>query len=217
MRSRIKKLLGRPSTDSFYTDPDDYYNAINDVISQIRVTIANQYPDLLYEESSAVSSSDSGLTFPLPNSGELLGRIRVFEAPGIRTGAEILPATAGMLRDGWRILGTDLTRTIQRNVDLYFLYIPQDHTAVESGVDSPLPNFMDEWIVYKAAARMARVAGSMVDPQPLEAFAGELWRGDPQNPMDTGIMGMLSHYRDREGWSGVDYQDDRWWGRLTNG
>lgn len=217
MRAQIKSLLGRPDTDSFYSDPADYYTAINNVISQVRITLANQYPDLLYEESGAVSSSDSGLTYPLPNGGELIGRIRVFEAPGVRTGAELLPATAGMLRDGWRVLGTNLTRTVQRNVDLYFLYIAQDHTAVANSVDSPLPNFLDEWIVYKAAARMARVAGSMVSPDAFEGYAGELWRGDPQNPMDTGIMGMLSHYRDREGWDGVDYQDDRWWGRLTNG
>lgn len=216
MRTRLKQLLGRPASDDFYSDPSEYYDALNEVVTQVRVTIANQYPALLYEESGAVSSSDSGLTYAIPNAGEVIGRLRVFEPPGVRTGAEVLPASPGMLRAGFRVQGINIKMTTLRNVDLYFLYIPQDHTAIADGVDSPLPDFMDRWIVYKAAAIMAMKAGSMVDPDTFEDKAAELWRGDPRNPMDTGIMGMLSQYAERQGWEGLDYQDDRWWNRLSN-
>lgn len=213
MVSRLKELLGRPTTDTFYTDPTEYYSALNEAVRATRSVLSSHYPNLLYVESSAVATSDDGTTYAIPESGEILGRMRVYEPPGTSRGLEIVPATVGSQRTGFRVLKNNIVLTIPQaySPGLYFLYIPTSFTEIDGSNDSPLPNFMDDYIVYKAAAVMARKAGSGIDPDRLEAHAYSLWTGDPRNVMDTGITGLLTHYVDRSGLEGLDYSDGRWW------
>lgn len=216
MVSRLKQLLGRPASDTFYSDPAEYYAALNEVVRATRSVLSSHYPGLLYTESAAVPTSDDGTTYPIPDSGEILGRMRVYEPPGIRTGLELIPAMPGSMRSGFRIVGSDIKLTIpgRYTPGLYFLYVSTDFTEIDGSNDSPLPNFMDDYIVYKAAAVMARKAGSGIDPATMEDHAYSLWTGDKRNVMDTGIIGLLTHYADRSGLEGLDFSDDRWWSGI---
>lgn len=216
MVSRLKELLGRPASDTFYTDPTEYYAALNEAVRATRAVLSSHYPSLIWVESSAVASSDGGTTFAIPESGQILGRMRVYEPPGVRNGLELIPASPGSMRTGFRVLGTDIKLTIPKSYSpgLYFLYVPTSFTEIDGSNNSPLPNFMDDYIVYKSAAVLARKAGSALDPSSFEEHAYSLWTGDPRNPMDTGVTGLLTHYQDRSGLEGLDFADDRWWSGI---
>ena len=140
----------------------------------------------------------------------------VFTPPGVRTGDELFPASAGVHREGYYTVGLLLYLTTPRVYDpgLYLLWTPSGVGDLDADSNSTLPDYMHECVVYRAAALLAQKPGSLMEPMAFQQKADEYWRGNMNDPSDSGALGTLIHQDEHTGVAALDGDDSAWWRHI---
>lgn len=186
----VKLLLNRPDEDDFYQWPEEYFEALNRAQKKVRRMIAQHEPELLVEETTK-TTSDSGLTYDLGDHH--LGQIEVWAPPGPPTGERIPPANPDSPYFGFWVDGTDLRFTQQKEYSggVYIRWTPATVTAMVPGGTHVLPAFCEDMLEYEAAYLMSLKTGFPGDPNRFAELSIREWKGDPRDPSDMGILGII--------------------------
>lgn len=214
MLDRLVELLNRPVDDDFFTHPTEHYTALSEANRYYYRQCCLKRPER-FRTVTAVSPDDStGETYSLPY--DHFGKMRVFTPPGVRTGDELFPASAGLRRDGYYTVGSKLYMINPRVYDpgIYLLWTPATVTDLDADNDSTLPVYMHECVVWRAAALMAQKPGSLMDPSSYQMKADEYWRGNDRDPSDSGALGTLIHQDEHGGVAALDGDDEAWWRHI---
>lgn len=194
---RLKGILNRPEDDDLFSDPNDYYEALERAQQFYRRQIVSHYPGLLVETSSAISSDDGGESYDLPD--QHLGEMEVWTPPGPPNGNVIPPVVPEAHAFGYYVedtgeTGPTLYLTHERSYDpgIYLRWIPASAPTVDADTDPVLPAYMDDMLVFRAAYEMASRPGFLGDPNYYKTRAAHEWGGDPEVPSDAGVLGTLS-------------------------
>ena len=181
----VRRLLNRPDDDDLLdpaNDLDTYLGELGRARDRARQKIVMHAPNLLYETVTVGASDAEGTYYTL--SDDHLGELQVYAPPGARTGIRIYPGQPGMYDQRFWMEGRNMYLTQPRvySPGLYVRWIPATADSVTKTSDSSLSSFMDWFLIYDAAAQLAKRPGIGVDFRVFDAMRDEEWvgrRGDP--------------------------------------
>jgi hypothetical protein len=211
MLDRLIEILNRPVDDDFFAYPSEHYGALSEANRYYYRMVAIKRPQLVRVIATVAPDDASGETYTLPS--DHLGKLRIFTPPGPTTGDELYPASAGVRRDGFYTIGTKLYLTVPRVYDpgLYVLWTPATLVALDKDNDPTMPSYIDECLVWRAAALMAKKPGSLMEPQAFFNQADEYWRGNVNDPSDSGALGTIMQQELHGGVAALDGSGGAWW------
>jgi len=210
------ELLNRPSEDDLFTYPTSYYAALTTAAKFYRDRIASHHPELLFEIET-FDGDAAGEVYALDD--DHMGEMEVWTPPGPPSGymlSNVLP-DSGL--HGYYIEGRDIVLTSPRvyTPGLYVRWIPATFEALDSDTNSPLPSYCDEMICQRAAYIMSRKPGFLGNSSLYENEAIKLWSGNPDDPSDMGVLGILSRQNATQGHqTAADLGSLPWYKRIPS-
>ena len=186
-------ILNRPTDDDLFTSPGDFEEALTRAEAYWYRQVATHYPDLLKVVSSAISSSDGGVTYALGD--DHYGELEVWTPPGPPTGQPIVQTLPESTVFGFYIQGQNLKMTFAMDYSpgIYLSWVPATLVALtDASVDPHLPAYFEDAYLYRAAYYLAQKPGFIGDPGYFKSLATQEWDGDSDSMSDAGILGTLS-------------------------
>jgi hypothetical protein len=214
MLTRLVEILNRPVDDDFFDYPTEHYGALSEANRWYYRQAAMKRPDAFRVVATVAPDDAAGETYTL--ASEHLGKLRVFTPPGPRFGYELFPASQGLAREGFYVLGSKIYLTVPMVYDpgLYVLWVPNTVVDLDADNDSTLPAFMHDGLPWRAASIMAQKPGSLMEPMAFQQQADAYWRGNDNDPSDSGALGTLIHALEHAGVAGLDTYDGAWWRNI---
>jgi hypothetical protein len=214
--------LNRPDEDDMFTDPGDYYTAINQAVRKARQKVAAIDPQSLLQVDT-VTSSDDGETFDLADvsgvtTGDHYGELEVWTPPGPPDGYQLGETYPGSGIEGYYFQGNVLHLTYPKDYDpgLYVRWIPRDFTEADADNNPDIPALFDDYLRYQAAAELADRPGVAVESQRLREKARIEWRGDPNDPSDAGLLSTLRRSSSTSGSAHLNEYPAPWWSGIRS-
>jgi hypothetical protein len=215
MLDRLVEYLNRPVDDDFFAYPTEHYAALSEANRYYYRMVAIKRPQLVRALATIAPDDTTGATYTLP--GDHLGKLRIFTPPGPTTGNELFPASEGVRRDGFYTIGRVLYLTVPRVYDpgLYILWTPASLADLDEDSDPTMPSYLDECIVWRAAGLLAKKPGSLIEPQGFLGQADEYWRGNMNDPSDSGALGTIIQQELHGGVAALDGSQGAWWRGIS--
>jgi len=203
------EIMNRPEEDDLFAFPESYYEALTRAHKWLRNKVAKSAKGVL-SATTTVTTSDDGDTYDLTD--DYIGEIEVWEPPGPPTGHRIMPAVPESTYRGFWLEGVGASQKIHLTdakvftPGLYVRGVTASASALDEDNEHTLPEYMEDCLLYRAAYLMS------MTPARFKAMYLSEWRGDSDDPSDTGIAGQLARMRDNEGiMTGTDLDVQPWW------
>jgi hypothetical protein len=201
--------LNRPEEDDLFVFPDEYYKALSKAHRYYRRLFAAHRPDLIYD-ATTVATTDGGETFLLTD--DHYGEMLLFRSPGPPSGRPMVPSTPEGGGHYWQE-GRTIRMLSTYDGTLYVRWVPATVTALDGSNDSTLPVYCDDAILQRACFYMAQKPGFLGNPEVFKANSQTEWAGDPSDPADMGVLGIIMRQSAHQAYEGVsdDVGDGPWW------
>lgn len=221
LRERVQEELGRPDHDDMF-DPDgdgsQYFRALTESLLRLRGKVAEFAPELLYEETTVAADDSAGSSYTLTD--DWLGELELWTPPGVGRGLRILPGEPARYGEQrYWLEGRKAHMAIGRvyTPGIYVRWIPQTVADIDdSSADSGMPQYMDRWLIFDAAASLARRPGANLDYQAFDILRDEEWFGRRGDPSDVGILGHLTRLGYGQGRKHLGGGRYPWWAALQS-
>jgi hypothetical protein len=192
------ELLNRPSEDDLFTSPTSFYDALTRAANHYYQKVAAHFPELLYQTETVTSDAD-GDTYTL--SDDHIGELEVWAPPGPPSGRQLSNVLPDSGAFGFYIEGRDLRLTHARvySPGLYIRWVPATVTPLDATTASPLPLYCEEAECLHAAYLLSKKPGFLGNPEDFRIRARNAWAGDPDDPSDMGVLGIISRQAATQG------------------
>lgn len=220
MVAKMLLRLNRSAEDDLFAYPSEYESALTDAHRYVYHKIATQRPEML-ETTTTITSDDGGNTFTLPS--DHYGEIKLYRSPGPPNGLALVPSLPGGPGHFW-LQGKTVKMNVAYDGTIYLVYTPvldssQDLVTAATGgaggaVNSLLPLYCDEAIIWWGCNLLAMKPGFLGDPAVFERNFEREWKGKEDDPSDSGILGIIMRQSAYQAYEGIDdtlYGGVPWW------
>jgi hypothetical protein len=207
MALEMARRLNRPDADDLFAFPSEYYNALSQAHRYYYRLFAGHRPRLIYT-SATLTSSDGGDTFLLTD--DHYGEMELYRSPGPPNGRPLVPSNPEGSGHYYQE-GRTITMITPYSNTLYLRWVPATVADLDEDNDSLLPAYADDAIIEWACYLLAQKPGFLGNPEVYMANSLREWAGDPNNPADMGVLGIISRQSSHQAWEGADETDGPWW------
>lgn len=207
MVAEMVRRLNRPQDDDLFEYPLEYYQALTRAHKRAYRQVAQHRPQLLYTNTE-LTSLDGGTTFTLTD--DHYGEMEVYRDPGPPRG-EVLVPTNPEFGGHYYVDGRDLKMLYAISSSIHIRWVPRTIADLDEDTDSLLPAYCDEYIIEWACYLLAQKPGFLGDERTFYMNAMREWRGDPEDPSDMGILGVISRQSSHQAYEGLSDQATPWW------
>jgi hypothetical protein len=207
MAWEMAQTLNRPDEDDLFAYPDEYFRALSKSHRYFRRLFAAHRPQLIYSNTT-LTSSDGGNTFTLPD--DHYGEMLLFGSPGPPQGRVFVPSDPESNGHYWQE-GREIRMLTPYPDTLYVRWVPATVADISNDEDSTLPSYCDDAIIQRACYYLAQKPGFLGNPEVYKANSEEEWGGDPNNPADMGVLGIISRQSAHQAWEGSGDTESPWW------
>lgn len=211
MVQEMVERLNRPEDDDLFEMPREYHTALSRSHRYYKRKFVEHRPDLIYE-STTLTSSDSGETFLLTD--DHLGELLLFRSPGPPNGRPFVPSTPEGNGHYWQE-GRTLRFLYPYDGTLHVRWVPATIPDLDQGRDSQLPSYCDDAIIERACYYLAQKPGFLGAPEVYKANAAREWRGEPDDPSDMGVLGIISRQSAHQAYETLGGFYEPWWRNIT--
>lgn len=212
MAIEMAQRLNRPDDDDLFSFPDEYYAALSKAHRYYVRLFAMHRPELIYSSTTA-TSSDGGYTFSLTD--DHYGEMLVFGSPGPPTGRVFVPSTAEGRGHYWQE-GKTLRFLNPYSNTIYIRWVPATISDLDGDTDSGLPAYCDDAIIERACYYLALKPGFLGNPEVYLQAALREGSGDPSDPADMGVLGIISRQSAHQAYEGgSDDYESAWWRGIS--
>lgn len=214
MALEMQRRMNRPEDDDLFGFPDEYYAALSQAHRYYRRLFAQHRPDLIYL-SDTLTSGDGGNTFTLAD--DHYGEMLLFRSPGPPTGEPMVPSSPESAGHYWQE-GRTIHMIYKYDGTMYVRWVPA--TIADLGgdnSDSTLPEYCDDAIIERACYLLAQKPGFLGNPEVFKTNALREWSGDPDDPSDMGVLGIISRQSAHQAYEGAGDYYVPWWRGMGGG
>lgn len=212
MALEMVSRLNRPDDDDLFSFPDEYYSKLSQAHRYYRRLFAQHRPELIYSNTT-LTSSDGGSTFVLTD--DHYGEMLLYRAPGPPQGRVFVPTQPEGSGHYWQE-GRNIRMLTPYDDTLYVRWVPATvaDLAPENS-DSTLPAYCDDAIIERACYLLAQKPGFLGDPNVYLRNSIREWTGDPDDPSDMGVLGIISRQSAHQAWEGSGDYETPWWRGIS--
>jgi len=207
MAAEMKRRLNRPDEDDLFEFPLDYQSYLSQAHRHFYKQTAQHRPTFLYA-STTVASTDGGNTFLLTD--DHYGEILLFRDPGPPNGRPFVPSLPEGAGNFWQE-GRNIRMLTPYTGTLYVRWIPATIVDLDQDNDSLLPSYFDDAIIEWACFLAGQKPGFLGNPEVYKANAMREWSGEPSDPSNMGLLGIIMRQSAHQAWEGISDDPGPWW------